>query len=169
MRAIAFVFDLSTTEFKFAVRSKSGDIDHVSIPMRGQVKWKGQPAFDLSYLPGMIEEALNFFRARGWTFGRGGAISYSVRQHDMVLLGRDNKPLIPALSWQCSVAKKQTELINSNPANVAAVGVVEPRFILPKLGWALKKSRDLAAKVRDVLTTGDYIAYMLTGKIRLST
>ncbi len=163
-------FDLSTTALSCGVRSVDGKEDFVSIPMRGKTTWRGQPAHDLDFVPGMILEALNKLEAMGWSFAStDGALSFSVRQHDMVLLDSDNELLLPALSWQCNVAKAETKRLNSMSEVVDAVGKVEPRFILPKLIWVLRKDRDIAKRVARVMTTGDYISACLTGRFTLST
>ena len=49
------------------------------------------------------------------------------------------------------------------------MGRVEERFILPKLMWALRKEPRLRKSIAHVMTTGDWIAHLLTGKARLST
>jgi len=163
-------FDLSTTALSCGVRSVDGKEDFVSIPMQGKTMWNGQPAHDLDFVSGMILEALNKLEAMGWSFAStDGALSLSVRQHDMVLLGSENELLMPALSWQCVVAKAETNRLNSMPEIVSTVGKIEWRFILPKLLWVFRKDKNIAKKVARVMTTGDYIAAYLTGQFRLST
>lgn len=161
-------FDLSTTALSMGVRSAEGEEDFVSIPMRGACKWQGQPAFDLRYLPDLFLEALAALRLRNWVFSQGGALSSSIRQHDMVLLGEDSIPLIPALSWQCNAAVDQVRELREKGVE-EMVGRIEERFILPKLMWALKQRPNLDSRICQVMTTGDYIAWMLTGKMALST
>ena len=163
-------FDLSTTALSCGVRSVDGKEDFVSIPMRGKTTWRGQPAHELEFVPGMILEVLNKLEGQGWSFASmDGALSFSVRQHDMVLLGPEHELLMPALSWQCVVAKAETKMLNLMPEVVSTVGKIEWRFILPKLLWVLRKDRDIAKKVARVMTTGDYIAACLTGRFTLST
>jgi len=160
--------DLSTTAFAVGVRSTKGDEDFVSIPMSGVTKWNGQPAFRLEFVPPMFIEALEQLMRRGWTFGKNGVLSLSVRQHDMVLLNNEDKPLMPALSWQCNAAAEQVEELRKAGAQ-RVVGRIEERFILPKLMWALRQDSSLRGKLRHVMTTGDFIARMLTGRFSLST
>ena len=170
--------DESTTKTGIGVRSAGGRQAYASIDNRGATRWHGQPAFELAELPGMIADVLGAL-ADGkaakdstdpiaWSFGGSGALSFSVRQHDMVLLGDDDRPLIPALSWQCNAASAEVAALRSAGVE-ATVGRIEERFILPKLMWALAQEPALRSKVRRVMTTGDWAAYMLTGKCRLST
>lgn len=170
--------DESTTKTGIGVRSASGRQAYASIDNRGATRWHGQPAFDLAELPGMMAEVLGGLASGtaandsnepvGWSFGGSGALSFSVRQHDMVLLGVDDRPLIPALSWQCNAASAEVAALRSAGAE-ATVGRIEERFILPKLMWALAQEPALRSKVRRAMTTGDWAAYMLTGACRLST
>ncbi len=164
-------FDLSTSGLKAIARSADGQEDFVEIGMQGQTTWQGQPGFILDFVPEMIKEALEALVVRGWHFCRGGNVSFSVRQHDMVLLSGRNmsEPLIPALSWQCNVATYETNIINNQPDIVASIGLVQPRFILPKLLWVMRNFPEIGRKIGFVLTTGDYIALMLTGHITMSS
>lgn len=161
--------DLSTTAFSLGVRSDDGSHeDFVSIEVQGGTRWLGQPAFHLEFVPAMFSAALAQLRERGWTFDAGGTLSFSVRQHDMALLGRGGGTLAPALSWQCNAA--EAEVAELTQRGVAAqVGKIEPRFILPKLLWTLRQQPWLREALGYVATTGDYITWQLTGQLRLST
>ena len=91
-------FDLSTTGLGLGVRSREGDEAHVQVKVRGRTTWEDQPAFALEHTAPMIHALLDALDEDGWVFD-GSFVSFAVRQHDMVLLGRDGQPLIPALSW----------------------------------------------------------------------
>ncbi|MDD4902187.1 MAG: FGGY family carbohydrate kinase [Patescibacteria group bacterium] len=160
-------FDLSTTGLTGGVKGINGDEGFASVDMLGATKWLEQPAFDLDYLPEMMEGVLKQLIEKGWDFSSPGALSFSVRQHDMVVLDKYGKSVIPALSWQCNAAVKMTEWINAQEDLRQIVGKVEERFILSKLGWALAQI-SCPGQVNRVMTTGDYIAYRLTGIERLS-
>jgi sugar (pentulose or hexulose) kinase len=160
-------FDLSTTGLGLGVRSASGEEAYVDTKMRGATSWRGQPAFDLSQTPGMIATLLDQLESQGWVFD-GSTLSFAVRQHDMVLLDKDGQLLMPALSWQCNAASHEVEQLRRQGAE-ESVGRIEERFILPKLMWALKTESSLRKSVAQVMTTGDWIAMLLTGKARLST
>jgi sugar (pentulose or hexulose) kinase len=161
-------FDLSTTALAIGVRGAKRNEDFVSTPMQGQITWRKQPAFNLGFTPKMILIILKKLRKRGWSFSNIGALSFSIRQHDMVILNKRNEFLIPALSWQCHVAKKEVIKLKQLGAE-QIVGDIKERFILPKLMWALKKSPCLRKKIYRVMTTGDFIGFMMTGIPRLST
>jgi sugar (pentulose or hexulose) kinase len=161
--------DISTTAFSVGVRSPEGEEDFVSVPMIGATTWHDQPAFNLLELPTMFNEALDQLKKKDWIFALHGTLSLSVRQHDMVFVGRrDQLPLIPALSWQCNAAS--AEIAEQQEAGAEAiVGKLEDRFILGKAAWALKQEADLRKKISWIMTTGDYVAWRLTDQLRLST
>ena len=160
-------FDLSTTGLALGVRSPSGKEAYAHTPIRGATRWRGQPAFKLEQVPRMLLTLLTTLEKHGWVF-RKPVISFAVRQHDMVLLGRANQLLMPVLSWQCNAATAEVEQLEQKGVE-RQVGRVEPRFILPKLAWALTQEPSLKREVAQVMTTGDWIAERLTGKARLST
>lgn len=160
--------DISTTAVTMGVRDAQGDEDLAAVPMRGSTTWQGQPAVEPATLPGMLAEALDSLREKGWRFTQPGDLCASVRQHDMVLLDEGGEVLIPFITWQCNAATAEVEELRRAGVE-ASVGRIEPRFILPKLKWALRVEPGLAAKVRRAMTTGDYMALQLTGVGRLST
>jgi len=160
-------FDLSTTGLGLGVRSEKGDEAYVHTRMRGATTWKGEPAFDVRQTPVMMGTLLDALENEGWHLAQA-SFSFAVRQHDMVLLGGDGQLLIPALSWQCNAASREVEQLRRQGAETV-VGRVEERFILPKLMWALSKQAGVKKELAQVMTTGDWIATLLTGKARLST
>lgn len=160
-------FDLSTTGLGLGVRSQQGEEAYAHVKMQGATTWKGQPAFALEQTPRMILHVLDQLEERGWVFDNT-ALSFAVRQHDMVLLDRAGEPILPALSWQCNAATEQVLQLRRQGAE-EHVGRIEERFILPKLMWALTQQPGLRQSIATVMTTGDWIGYLLTGKARLST
>ena len=159
--------DLSTTALSVGVRGANGDEDFVSIEMVGATCWHDQPGFHLEHLPLMMSAALEMLQQRAWHFGVPGSLSFSVRQHDMVLLDRTYQPLLPSLSWECHVA--QQEVVELEQLGIdREVGPIAPRFILPKLLWTLRQESYLADRIEHVVTTGDFIAARLTGQLALS-
>ncbi len=160
-------FDLSTTGLALGVRSRSGTEAYVHMKIRGATRWHGQPAFKLELVPKMILSLLRSLEQNGWQFHKT-ALSFAVRQHDMVLLDQRGQLLMPALSWQCNAATEQVEQLRAAGVE-RKVGRIEPRFILPKLAWALSEEPAMRRKLAQVMTTGDWIAERLTGKDRLSS
>jgi sugar (pentulose or hexulose) kinase len=162
-------FDLSTTGLAAGVRGSDGAEDFASVSMVGATQWHGQPAFDLEQLPQMILGVMEKLKAKNWKFSAPGALSFSVRQHDMAVLDKFNGLLMPALSWQCNAAVERTKWINERDEFGRVIGKVEERFILPKILWAIDREPDLHPEIGKVMTTGDYIAFSLTGIPNLST
>lgn len=160
-------FDLSTTGLALGVRSANGEEAYVQAKMRGATTWRGQPAFELAETPRLILTLLDELASRKWTFA-DATFSFAVRQHDMVVLDAAGELLMPALSWQCHAAAQEVQELRRQGAE-AVVGRVEERFILPKLLWALRQEPRLRKTTAYVMTTGDWIARLLTGKTRLST
>lgn len=160
-------FDLSTTGLALGVRSKNGEEAYAQVKMLGATTWQGQPAFDLTQTPCLILTLLDDLESRGWAFV-DTAFSFAVRQHDLVLLDGSGQLLMPALSWQCHAASQEVQELRRQGAE-AVVGRVEERFILPKLMWVLRKEPRLRKAISHAMTTGDWIAGLLTGRARLST
>ena len=159
--------DLSTTALSMGVRGEGGDEDFIALPMAGATRWHGQPGFHLQQLARLLDAALEELKDRGWCFDRPGNLSFSVRQHDMVLMDQRLDPLMPSLSWECHVAEQEVRELEAIGVD-QVVGPIAPRFILPKLMWALRQEPTLGDRVFRVATTGDYIAAKLTGTLRLS-
>lgn len=168
--------DVTTSEFAVAVRDDQGNEDYASMPMRGATTWRNDaafPAFDLKEVPGMLRDLLGMLQGSGWRFDRRdqsapGCLSVACRQHDMVLLDREDKPLLPAVSWQCNAAAAEVESLRQRGVE-KTVGRIEPRFVLPKLCCVLNRQPDLKDQLGTVFMTGDWIAQRLTGQRSLST
>jgi len=155
--------DISTTQVKAVVRGygrNDFDIVEIDIPKEAKVIFHGGKGYDHQYLPGLLLKVVIALEARGWLFGKIKRFSFSIRQHDMVVLDWDGNPLIPALSWQCNAATAEVKyLINLGIDKI--VGPIEPRFVFPKLLWALSQDPELHHKVASVTTTDAYIASKL--------
>jgi len=160
--------DISTTALSMGGRTEEGQEVFVSTPMLGPTKWRDQPAFDLHCLPGMLEICLEQFEAKGFTFAPKGALSWSVRQHDLTIIDRTAHTLMPALSWQCNAAKEEVTWLRQQGAE-NSVGWIAERFILPKLMWVLRQKPDLQHRIGMVMPTGDYLNLLLTGSPTIST
>jgi sugar (pentulose or hexulose) kinase len=164
--------DITTTEMALAVADRQGSEGFASLKMRGATHWNGDPAypaFDLGFVSGMFADLLGDLQHQGWRFDQGGSLSVACRQHDMVVLDRNGNPLLPALSWQCNAAHRETQEMNEIASTVAAVGRVEERFILPKLRHVLKQDASLEDRIGQVMTTGDWTLGVLCDQFRLST
>ena len=168
--------DVTTTEFAVAVRDDQGNEDYAALPMRGATAWQNDPAFpafELKEVPGMLRDLLGMLQARGWRFDRSGesvpgCLSVACRQHDMVLLDKESRPLLPAISWQCNAATDEVASLQRAGAE-KTVGKIEPRFVLPKLACVLNRQPALKDNLGTVFMTGDWVAQQLTGQPSLST
>ncbi len=160
--------DVSTSRLKLGVRADDGDEDLVSMAMKGGTLFLNQNAFCLEYLPGLILDGVSTLRQRGWTFDKPGRLSVSFRQHDMQLVGQGGTSLAPALSWECSAAEDEVTFLRANGVE-SVVGRIEPRFVLPKAAWLLKQIPHLRESIETILTSGDFLAWKLTGQLRLAT
>lgn len=140
-----------------------------SVKMRGATTWHGAVAFKWEEISGLLLETVEELLKKGMSLKDvQGALSISIRQHDLILLGQDGKPLIPALSWQANLATKEVEELQAAGVE-AKVGPLAARFILAKLKWVLRQDDSLKDKIQLVMTTGDWINYMLTGVARLGS
>lgn len=161
--------DLATGSHSLGARDEYGHEFFADLDMRGMGLWHGQRACDLNQVAPLLLDTVQRLRSSGVKLeGTRGAYSASVRQHDLVVLGEDGAPLIPALTWQCNAATKEVEELRAAGVE-KIVGRIEPRFILPKMMWVLREVPQIREKIYRVMTTGDWIAYQLTGVLSLST
>lgn len=170
--ARALAVDIGTGGYEVAVRSRDGREALTSIDVSDAILWQDESAFDLKPIPERLLGALRQLQQDGWTFqpAEGAALSFSVRQHDLVVARDDGSLLVDgvALGWQCNAATREVDELRELGVE-ALVGRIEPRFILPKLCWLLHTEPELKADIEHVMTTGDYIAWRLTGSRMLSS
>jgi sugar (pentulose or hexulose) kinase len=159
-RFLGLVF--STGECGLAAVAADGTEAYLSMPMQGATTWHGGAGFDLERVPHMVLELLTRL-TKQWDLTAPGYLGQAWRQHDLVLADARGEPLIPALSWQCNTAARETEQLNAVASLRAAVGTIEPRFAVAKLPWALRQQDDLPGRVRTVMFSGDWLAGRLTG------
>lgn len=163
--ATVLALDVTTTEFAVAVRDESGVEGYASLPMDGVTAWNDDdafPGFCLGAMPGMLQKLLGQLQTDGWSFAQPGLVSVSCRQHDQVILDKEDTPLTPAISWQCNAATAEVQQLKAKGVE-ASVGTIEPRFVLPKLLCVLNRDESLRDQVATVFMTGDWMAYKLTG------
>jgi len=162
--------DVSTTGIAVRVRSSDGEEGFVSQPFPPEAKttWFEQPAYYLDPIPKLLVTLIKDLIAQDWTFRKSGAMVFSIRQHDMVLLNLLRQPKGPAISWESNVAQAEAAALNKNPAVLSEVGPVAARYIVPKLQWLLRRDPSLR-NTTWLCTTGDYIRFSLTGNLRLAS
>ncbi|MDO8668100.1 MAG: hypothetical protein Q7K35_03305, partial [bacterium] len=159
IKALGYKLSATVLSIAGATGKKLAEKFLVSLPNRGQTTWKGQkeqrgqPAFDLAYLPGLFLDALRLIMAQGFDIAPDGVISGSVRPYDLVIANTNGVPLMPALSSECNAATEEVEYLRDQGVE-EVIGRLEPQMALPKLLWALKQHPALKEKIGTVMTTG---------------
>ena len=99
-------------------------------------------------------------------FAAVGAIGFSGQMHGAVLIGRDDKPLRPAILHNDGRAFAEARELWEGRVGLAAVTGVKPMagFTAPKLMWLARHEPDTYARVACVLLPKDYLRLALTGE-----
>ncbi len=92
------------------------------------------------------------------------SFSFSGQMHGLVMLDSEDRVIRPALLWNDSRSKAQTDKLNENKdflldntANIAFAG-----FTLPKLLWVKENEPDNYKKISKIMLPKDYVAYRLS-------
>ncbi len=95
------------------------------------------------------------------------AIGLSGQMHGAVLLGRDMRPLRPAMLWNDGRAAPQAALLRERfPALAQVVGVPPmPGFTGPKIPWLRANEPGLVERIHVVMLPKDYVRLQLTGQV----
>ena len=89
------------------------------------------------------------------------------QMHGLVMLDENNKVLRPAILWNDTRTKKQTDFLNNVigkeklkalTGNIAFAG-----FTAPKILWVKENEPEIFEKCRKICLPKDYIVYLLTG------
>jgi xylulokinase len=96
------------------------------------------------------------------------AIGFSGQMHSAVLLGRDDRPVRPAMLHNDTRAHLEARLLNETHPELAAVVGIKPMagFTAPKLMWLARNEPEIRARVASVLLPKDYLRFVLTGEKR---
>jgi len=94
------------------------------------------------------------------------ALGLSGQMHGATLLGRDDRPLRPAILWNDGrSALECVELEKREPASRAITGnIMMPGFTAPKLLWVARHEPELFRATTCVLLPKDYVRLKLTGE-----
>lgn len=99
------------------------------------------------------------------------SFSFSGQMHGLVMLDSEDKVIRPALLWNDSRSKPQTDALNEskdflldNTANIAFAG-----FTLPKLLWVKENEAENYGRINKIMLPKDYVAYMLSGSFCTDT
>ena len=96
------------------------------------------------------------------------AIGFSGQMHSAVLLGRDDRPLRPAMLHNDSRAFAEAHELWEKHPDLARLAGVKPMagFTAPKLLWLRRHEPHVFARVACVLLPKDYLRLALTGERR---
>ena len=95
-------------------------------------------------------------------------IGFSGQMHSAVLLGRDDRPVRPAMLHNDTRAFAEARELDEKHPELAAVVGVKPMagFTAPKLMWLARHEPEISAGVASVLLPKDYLRFTLTGEKR---
>jgi xylulokinase len=115
-----------------------------------------------------VREAIAELRATApLACARVAAVGLSGQMHSPVLLGRDLRPLQPAMLWNDGRGQAEcAELLRDVPG-LAEVTGVEPMagFSAAKLLWVRKHRPEVFARIAYVILPKDYVRLRLTGEV----
>ena len=100
-------------------------------------------------------------------FAATGAIGFSGQMHGAVLIGRDGKPLRPAILHNDGRAHREAAELWERHRPLADVVGVKPMagFVAPKLIWLARHEPAIFAAIAHVIQPKDYLRFRLTGEI----
>jgi xylulokinase len=113
--------------------------------------------------------AIGEVRARApFEFAVVRGVGFSGQMHSAVLLGRDDRPVRPAMLHNDTRAFAEARELAENHPELAAVAGVKPMagFTAPKLMWLARHEPETRARVASVLLPKDYLRFVLTGEKR---
>lgn len=93
------------------------------------------------------------------------AIGLAGQMHGATLLGKDDRPLRPAILWNDGRSFAEcADLEAAEPASHAITGnLAMPGFTAPKLLWVARNEPRIFEQVRTVLLPKDYVRLLMTG------
>lgn len=93
------------------------------------------------------------------------AVGMSGHMHSLLLVGQDDRPVAPALTWADRRVAEQTRRLGGDPAfrRIAANDVVDA-FTAPKLAWFAERHPERLARARRLVLAKDFVRFRLTGR-----
>jgi xylulokinase len=102
----------------------------------------------------------------GWEEGQ--PLGFSGQMHGLVVLGREGRPIRPAILWNDGRTGAECAEIEERVGFDRLVGLTGNRalagFTAPKLLWLRRHEPETFAAIRHVLLPKDYVRYRLTGE-----
>ncbi|WP_036839295.1 xylulokinase [Pleomorphomonas oryzae] len=98
--------------------------------------------------------------------GRVAAIGLSGQMHGAVLIGRDDRPLRPAILWNDGRAAVEATALNAALPNLGKIAGVPAMagFLAPKIAWLRTHEPETLAATKHVLLPKDWVRFLLTGE-----
>ncbi len=98
--------------------------------------------------------------------GRVAAIGLSGQMHGAVLVGRDDRPLRPAILWNDGRAAAEATALNVALPDLGQIAGVPAMagFLAPKIAWLRTHEPDTLAAAKRVLLPKDWVRFLLTGE-----
>ena len=100
-------------------------------------------------------------------FASAAAIGFSGQMHGAVLIGRDGKPLRPAILHNDARAYREAAELWERHRPLADIVGVKPMagFVAPKLMWLARHEPAIFTAIAHILQPKDYLRFRLTGEI----
>ena len=100
-------------------------------------------------------------------YSAAGAIGFSGQMHGAVVLGRDGKPLRPAILHNDGRAHREAAELWERHRPLADIVGVKPMagFVAPKLMWLARNEPAVFAAIAHVIQPKDFLRLRLTGEI----
>lgn len=98
--------------------------------------------------------------------GRVAAIGLSGQMHGAVLIGRDDRPLRPAILWNDGRAAAEATALNATLPDLGQIAGVPAMagFLAPKIAWLRTHEPETLAATKHVLLPKDWVRFLLTGE-----
>lgn len=156
--------DIGTSGVKAVLVEESGKLSAQAVaPLmvsRPHALWSEQSAEDWWHAAGQAVLGLPApLRAAVRGIGLAG------QMHGATLLGRDDRPIRPAILWNDGRSFEQCTAIEARePGSRAITGnIMMPGFTAPKLAWVRDHEPEIFAKTCCVLLPKDYVRLKMTG------
>ncbi len=168
---VFLIYDTISSGMKASLFSSEGKLlaeARRSLPQRLSGRIAEQPWE--SWETAMEETTREVFRLAGPGAGETAAIALSGMSQVCLCLGKDGRPLAPAMTWSDSRAEEVDDPlldVFSQEEILRLTGFPDtPNSSIRKLYWIKKKEPKLYAETACMLQCKDYLAYCLTGALR---
>lgn len=166
--------DIGSGSVKLTLLSQSGSIAGTAgceyPTSHPQVNWCEQDPEDWC---GAFKTALaQLLQQTGITAQQIEALAPDAATHTAVLLGKDGKPLRPAILWTDQRCKTQVQWLRDNHGEIIkkqSLNTPTTIWTLPQFLWLQENEPEVWAKTEHILFAKDYLRYRLTGSMETDT